>query len=138
MIIDESFGKDVHGNELDVGGFIGHLIKSLPKLGAVDSRIVLQDQYETFFGIYNHLASKDRPLASVAMFPQEDYTENSPLYDALSDYAENGYNEIWGMSLKEFLDQPRYVVKMMREISLRIKEKKLNAVNNALNESGLK
>lgn len=88
----------------------------------------MQDQYETRYGIYNHQAElqpgEARPLASVAMFPSEDYTKRSMLYDVLEEYAENNYKEIWGLNLTQFLALPRFQVEMMREITAEVRKRK--------------
>lgn len=123
---------------MDISEYISDALEKLPRQNAVDSRIVLQDIYETKTGIYNHFASKDRPLASVAMFPCEDTAGNSPLYDNLEEFAEKGYYELWGLNLKEFLSLPQYQVKILREITTRIyNEKKAVAANLNLDLPGL-
>lgn len=105
------------------------MISSLPKTDRVDAKIVMQDQYEYRFGIFNHGAVKDRPMSSVAMFESENYTERSLYYDALTEYAEGGYRDIWGLDVHEFLNQPTYIVKMMKEITHNVIAKKNNVVD---------
>lgn len=94
----------------------------------------MQDQYEHQFGIFNHGSSKDRPFSSVAMFECENYTERSAYYDALLEYADGNYKEIWGLDVHEFLNQPQYLVKMMREITKEIMGKKITAMNDVKNQ----
>lgn len=105
------------------------MIEKLPPLNPYDARIVMQDQYEQRYGIFNHRASKDRPLASVAMHPCEDSLQNSLLYEACEEYASLNYRETWGLSLTEFLNQPRYVVEMMKAITTDVIKKKALAVD---------
>lgn len=89
----------------------------------------MQDAYESRFGIFNHATNKSRPLASVAMFPSEDTVAATALYDAYEEYARNGYKEIWGLSVGEFLNQPRYIVEMMREITIQVMKRKSSALD---------
>lgn len=111
------------------------MVMTLPKLDWVDATIVMRDQYYTRLGIYNHLnPDPKRPLASVAMFDEENFTEKSALYDTYEDYAEKNYYEVWGLSLDEFLSRPRYEIKMMKEITERLRAKKSAAIAAITNE----
>ena len=94
----------------------------------------MQDQYEYQFGIFNHGAAGNRPFSSVAMFPSENYTERSNYYDALTEYAEGNYKEIWGLNIHEFLNQPPYMVRMMREITNNVMQKKIQAIGDVRNQ----
>jgi|DEB19_MinimDraft_2_1074335.scaffolds.fasta_scaffold42397_2 hypothetical protein len=95
----------------------------------------MYDQYETWYGIYDHLTPREpseaRPLASVAMHESENYTEGGVLYDSLMNYAEKNYKEIWGLNLTQFLSLPCYMTKMLREITDMVHEKKVKAVEDA-------
>lgn len=90
----------------------------------------MQDQYEHRFGIFDHSSSQNRPLSSVAMFECENYTERSAYYDALLEYAEGNYKEIWGLNIDEFLNRPQYIVKMMRMATEEVMKKKINVIND--------
>ena len=100
-----------------VNNFINEMVEKLPKLTVIDARIIMQDQYETRFGIYNHMSRNDRPLASVAMFPCEDTVQNSVIYEDYEEFALKRYHDVWGLSVEEFLGLPQYKVRMMREIA---------------------
>jgi phosphoserine aminotransferase len=111
---------------------LNELIEKLPKLTAVESKMVLYDVYETRHGIFNHHgASKSRPLASVAFHNSENFTEQSVLQDAIEEYAFENYREVWGLSLSEFLALPHYQVKMLRDTMPRIAERKRKALAEA-------
>lgn len=110
--------------------FINEMVEKLPRLNRVDAQIVMGDYYDARFGLFNHAESKARPLSSVAMFPCENYTERTPIYDAYKEYAERNYKELWGLSVKEFLDLPQYIVRMIRSITVDIMASK----NTALEE----
>lgn len=125
--------------EKDAFKFVNRLISTLPKLGnRIDIRQVMQDQYETYFGICNHLDPETRiknPLASVEMHPCENFTEASPLYDSLEEYANSMYRDIWGLSVTEFLNLPRYMTKMMREITQKVAKDRTKSANSVLDEA---
>lgn len=114
---------------------IEYALENLPALGRVDAKIVMYDQYETRYGIYDHLTPRPstevRPLASVAMHPSENFTEGGIMYDSLLNYAEKNYKEIWGLNLTEFLNLPCYMTKMLREITDMVHEKKNKAIEIA-------
>lgn len=103
----------------------------------VDTKMVFQDQYEIKTGIFNHLGTKERPLSSVAMFPCEDYSRNSPYYDIIKEFALNDYGQLWNMSLEEYLSLPSWRSKLMREIATEVKEKKLSNLEAAKREMGI-
>lgn len=111
---------------------LNELLGKLPKLSSIDTQIVLYDQYETRYGIYNHQQpNKMRPLASVALQPSENFTERSILYDALEEYALENYRDVWGLSVAEFLDLPQYLVKMLRSVMPTALERKRKALEDA-------
>lgn len=114
------------------------MVSKLPRLSRVDAQIVMSDYYDVRFGLFNHAESKARPLSSVAMFPCENYTERAPLYDAYKEYAERNYKEIWGLSVKEFLDLPQYIVRMMRSITVDIMASKESAISEVEKSMGVK
>ena len=109
--------------------YLDALLSTLPKLGAVDAQIVLRDQYESQFGIYDHRHNKSRPLASVGMMPYEDSVRCAGVFAAYEDYAMKNYREIWGLSVEEFMHQPVYIVRMMREITDRVIKRRAAAAS---------
>lgn len=93
-------------------------VSSLPKLGSVDGQMVLNDLYETEYGIYDHLSKrKKRPLASVAMHPSEDINEGSILEETLRMYVLKGIKEVFHLNVLEFLELPADIVQMMFTIA---------------------
>lgn len=78
--------------------------------------MVLQDLYETEFGIYDHLnGSKSRPLASVAFHPAEDFNGHSLLKQAIDSFIDRNIKDATGMNIVEFLELPTDVVRMIGE-----------------------
>ena len=103
----------------------------LPKLNPIDGRIILQDVYETHYGIYNHLqqSSQRRPLASVAMHTCEDVNTNSQLETVLRSYHTRGVKDLFGLSIIEFLELPMDVVDMLFTICSEIQASKSSTLN---------
>jgi hypothetical protein len=111
-------GSSGFGNDIDAEAFIINAVKSMPKLSSVDCRMVLQDLYETEYGIYNHLSPiNNRPLTSVAMFPSEDINDGSLLEEAIRTYVGRNIKETYGLNVIEFLDLPVDIMEMMIQIA---------------------
>lgn len=68
------------------------------------------------------------------MFPSENFTERSKLYDAYEEYAENQIREVWGLSIAEYLDQPQFIVRMMREQTKEILARKTSIISDIQND----
>lgn len=111
-------------------------LEKLPKLDSIDGRMVMQDLYETEYGIWNHLdKSNKRPLGSVAFFDSEDFNEGSLLEDAIRTYTAKNIGEYTKLSLTEFLDLPIDVVAMIIKIcdeAAKKKEKTLEQIERSM------
>lgn len=102
----------------------------MPKLSSTDADMVLYDMYEVQYGIFNHIgASKKRPLSSVAMHDAEENTSTSSLYEAIDTYQRNGIKEIFGLSLKEYLDLPTEICIKLLESASNEFSKKSNVIS---------
>jgi len=98
--------------------FLIEALQQLPKLNSIDGRIVLQDLYESHYGIYDHLhvASKRKPLASIAMHPSEDTIDSSLLDQTIRSYTARGIRELYGLSLVDF-SYPRTTLLEMHAVA---------------------
>lgn len=106
---------------------IGHV----KRLNALQTRMVMQDLYETEYGIYNHLSqSKKKPLASVAMFASEDINDGSLLEEVIRTYHYRKIYDIFHISLIEFLELPFDIVQMLYQIADEENSKKNNAITD--------
>jgi hypothetical protein len=111
--------------------FIRDLLNKAPKLSGVDADIILYDLYETNFGIFNHIgASKQRPLASVAMHPCEDNTHSSRTYEIIEQFASRGIGELFKISVLEYLALPTDICIKMLEVASMDSSKKNTALAN--------
>ena len=105
------------GWNIDIDDFISRTVNALPKIDGIQRKVVLQDLYETEFNIYNHLRSGNRPLASVAYFECEDFTDNCQLPDMATIYIDKDIGKLFNLSLVEFLELPSSVCDTMIKTS---------------------
>lgn len=83
---------------------------------STDVQLYLLSKYEQAYGIFDHANDKD-PY-SYKLVEQHDaetvYDRNSPLAARIRTYYRLKINEAFGMTLKEYLDLPRYVQDLMQ------------------------
>jgi hypothetical protein len=97
----------------------------MPKYNSVDSQIVLNEYYETFFKLYNHYSGDmRRPLASVALHPEEDIIKNSLLEESIKSFYTANIKETFGLNYLEFIDLPKYICEMMVKVGHDLLKKK--------------
>jgi len=93
--------------------------------------MVMQDLYETEYGIYNHLSNANKkPLASVSMHSSEDINTGSLLEEAIRTYTVRGIKDLYGLNVLEFLELPIDVIEMMFEISEEEQARKAKGLAN--------
>lgn len=119
---DPTFGtkRDDQGNVVDIAqDMVADILMKAPKLSSIETTMLMREQYETAFGIYNHdsVEAADRLLSLVAMQPAEDTITGSELYYRLKKFADFGVPKHFNMSLKEFMENPRYINDMILTIS---------------------
>ena len=85
--------------------------------------------YEDYYGIYLHISkpNKSRPLASVALHPCENKTDNSLLEEAMSTYLKSNVLEFFGLNWNEYISQPKEIIDMM----LKLADKKMSEKSNS-------
>lgn len=107
------------GSEVDPLDYIFKALINLPKLNKTSSEVVMRDLYETKFGIYNHLNKniKKRPMASVGYNESENINIGSNFEESIVTYVVKNINKLYGLTILEFLDLPRYVIEMLVKIS---------------------
>lgn len=122
------------------------------KTDIVSSKSLLQQAYETTFGIHDHLkqalqeqeiydADQKRPLSTVALHFAEDTMESSKIHELIRIYAKLKVHQYFGLSLIEFLTLPHeYVETILTECSEMFKkesektEKVMSQLNAAAND----
>lgn len=98
----------------------------------MDGRVVLQDLYETHYGIYNHLTSEHRPLSSVAMYPGEDFNDGSLLESSIRSYMDNEIHEHFKLSLFEYLSNPIDVNAILVKIATEFNNRRNKTMNEIM------
>jgi hypothetical protein len=80
--------------------------------------LVMNDFYESHFGIHNHLQrDPNRPMASVGMFQNEANGYNSRLYALFKKYHEARILKYFGLNLLEFINNPREQIEWMFKLA---------------------
>lgn len=110
---DPGFGENV-----DVNAVLEELIEKAPRLKSTDAQMVLRDQYETTYGIYNHaVPENDHPFALIMMNDSEDTVTHGALHDRMTQYLDCDIHKYFGLSFLEFIEQPTYVIVMQLELA---------------------
>jgi hypothetical protein len=93
-------------------------MKIAPALCSSDTRILLNERYETTYGIANHdVDNPNRPLLLIALHRSENTSVGCTLYRRLEQFADLSVAKHFGLSIKDFLDFPSDVVNDILEIS---------------------
>jgi hypothetical protein len=109
-------------------------LKSVPKLDPIELKILLQDLYETEYGIFDHLThGMSRPLSSVAMFFSEDINSESLLEESMDTYVNKNVKDFFGLSYLEFMGLPYDVMLMVLERCTILSGKKKAAMDDIEN-----
>lgn len=110
------------------------LLKSVPNICSTDAQLVMMEQYETLFGIYDHLKrDASNPFAVVALHPAEDNFEYSILRERMEQFAYHKVTEAFGLSWLEYLSLPCYEASEILQISALKRTKEEQTQNNILN-----
>lgn len=111
------------------------LLKTSPVLCATDARLVLLEQYETFYGIYNHTTGDpNRSMANIAMHYAENVSDGSLLDERIAQFAEKKITKYFGLSFKEFLEYPPDVCFKMLEVAEKQSKIESDATTSVLNQ----
>ena len=93
----------------------------------MDGQIVLNEFYETLLRIYNHYSGDNkRPLASVALHPEEDIIKGSLLEESIKTFYLRNIKETFGLNYLEYIELPRYVCDIMADVGKDMLKKKSN------------
>ena len=121
----------------DAENFIVDILKKVRRLNSVDSKIFLQDMYETFYGIYNHLDQNNKnPLASVMLHSSEDISAGSYLEDSIRLYISRGIKDLYGLNFVEFMNLPRDIIRLLLDISSEEASRKSVAISQIESQMG--
>lgn len=107
------------GAEVDPNVVILDMLNKFQRVSSsVDAKLIASDVYDTAYGIYNHLApdaSLRKPLATVAMYEQEDLTQGNLKRYLMKEYLDAKILTLFGLTFNEFIQQTREEIDMMVE-----------------------
>jgi hypothetical protein len=107
---------------------------NLPKLGNVDTQVVMRDLYDISYGIYNH-AKAETGLSSVVMHPYENLSEDSYLNRLMLDYIHYSMFEFFHLNLVEYMEMPLHYKYQMKKIARQKLEEREKVAEDLLKQS---
>ena len=109
------------GEGVDPNIVILDMLNKFPRVNSsVDAKLISSDVYDTAYGIYNHLspdASIRKPLATVAMYEQEDLTFGNLKRYLMKEYLDAKILTLFGLTFDEFINHSREDIRLMVEES---------------------
>lgn len=101
----------------------------------MDSSIVLNELYESRYGIYQHDAPGDNKLLpGVGMNPSEDINKGSLLEDAIKSFISRNIKDTFGLDILDYLNLPMDVCELLTNASLDALRSKNNQLESIENE----
>lgn len=101
----------------DINPELQRLMRKLDKVDNLTTKLILRENYETAFNVFNHDEYKDSPMALVTAHPKENVTELSALYNRIRRYHLHGIKEISGQSIDSFLGNPKHINDLLFEMA---------------------
>lgn len=78
---------------------------------------MLGEFYETLLRMFNHYSGDNyRPLASVALHPQEDVITDSLLERSIKTFVLRNVKDTFGLNYLEYISLPSYICEMMSNV----------------------
>lgn len=115
------------------------LLKNVPQICSTDAQLLMLEQYETLFGIYDHNKKRpdhEDPFAVVALHPAEDSFSYSLLRERMEQFAHHDVAKAFGCSWNEFLLMPAPDAEEILEISARRKAREDSSNADIVNQLG--
>lgn len=101
---------------------------------SISLKLVLQEEYETIYGICNHDDVNKNPLALVSMHPKENVASRSKLYNTIRRYDFHEIYQKFGVSLPEFLGLPHEYVELLFQMSAEKAKEKQPGIDKVLKD----
>lgn len=86
-------------------------------MDSVNAQIALTEYYDTKFGIFDHGAAADRPLAAVALHDPEENGPTSAMYETIRLFASTNVHKYFGLNLEQFLNMPREFTTLILDVA---------------------
>lgn len=101
-----------------------------PRMRSSDVRLMLQEQYETLFDIYDHKRVDANPLALVMVHPAENVSSGGAIELRIEEFVNSDVTKYTGMSLMEFFNCPREYCDLILKAARKRQAKESAAMNN--------
>jgi hypothetical protein len=125
-VVDVKFNKqiDATGTETTINSdaILLDVLKENVITNSVETKLMLLENYDIHFGIFDHNLYKDRPYSLIEMHEAERFDLVNPLYEIIERFAQKEVVKHFGLSLTEFLELPRDEVLKIFEICDKIHE----------------
>lgn len=105
------------------------LIQIRGKLSGPDIQLIIHDLYETYFEIHDQITDTLNPLSSVLVREVEDVGIEELIHSSVSTYIDNDFNNVYKLSLAEYLNLPKYVINILTSLAI-------TTINNRANAMG--
>jgi hypothetical protein len=111
------------------------LLKFVPNICSTDAQLLMLEQYETLFGIYDHTKNDpDHPFAVLELHPAEDNYTHGLLRERMVQFAFHKVNEAFSLSWFEFLQLPCYDAAEIMEIASLKRARDEKTAENLVNQ----
>ncbi|MDR3392229.1 MAG: hypothetical protein P4L77_10905 [Sulfuriferula sp.] len=115
------------------------LLKNVPRICSTDAQLLMLEQYETLFGIYDHNKKRqafEDPFAVVALHPAEDSYSYSLMRERMEQFCFHNVSQFFGCSWNEFLLMPACDAEEILQISARRKAKDDSNTGDIISQLG--
>lgn len=110
-VSDPEFGLGIDPNDI-----LKFMIGVKKKLSVIEAKIILANQYDDLYGIYDHGVDDDEnPIPLVGFHWCENTTEGNPMYEEIHNFIKFNILKYTGLSYKEYLDLPAPIAAHVRD-----------------------
>lgn len=110
------------------------VLKESVNTNSIETKLILLENYDIHYGIFNHGMYEDRPYSLIEMHDTERFDTVNPLYELMEKYVEKNVLKFFGMSFDTFIEMPRDRVNKMFEICDTMTKRERQRVDPLLKE----
>ncbi len=130
-VSDPEFGIGIDNNEL-----LKFMIRVKKKLSVIESKIILLNQYDDLYGIYDHTTEdSENPIPLAGFHWNEDTVDGNPLYEEVNNFIKFNVLKHTGMSYLEYLNLPVPLAAHIRDVCEKYSKEENEIVERELNEA---
>lgn len=122
---------------IEISRLLERLLKTVPKLCSTDAQLLMLEQYETLFGIFDHNkpgVSASNPFAVVELHAAEDVYTYSLKRERMEQFMFHGVKDAFGVSWLEYLQLPAADAQEMMIMAAQRKAKEDNNSSDLLRQ----